>query len=175
MRRTRPGGRRRVGRWLVSSVVLGAALLGLFGPQRPRWLEAVRRFNHRWLNPAMLRVAGDRYWYAGCLEHVGRRSGRTYRTPVVAHAVDGGFAVALPYGSDVDWVRNLQASGSGRLRNHGASYRVEAPRVVAIAEVPPGLPAVTRLAGERSSVPWLVLTAHPLEAVEESGPPPEAG
>ncbi|MCO5556221.1 hypothetical protein L7F22_009767 [Adiantum nelumboides] len=82
----------------------------------------------------MLRRAGDRHWYAGFVEHRGRRTGRIRRTPIVAHPVEGGFAVALPYGDRVDWLRNLQASGSGRLRSHGRWYRVDTPRVVPISE-----------------------------------------
>ncbi len=132
----------------------------------PRLGELVRRFNRRWLNPAMLRRAGDRHWYAGFVEHRGRRTGRIRRTPIVANPVEGGFAVALPYGDRVDWLRNLQASGSGRLRSHGRWYRVDTPRVVPISEVPPGLPRVTRRIAERSAAPWLLLATHPLDATD---------
>jgi len=51
--------------------------------------------------------------------HEGRKSGKTYRTPVSAFVRDGVMAVALPYGDDTDWLRNLQAAGGGELRRRG--------------------------------------------------------
>jgi deazaflavin-dependent oxidoreductase (nitroreductase family) len=97
--------------------------------------EAVRVFNKRLLNPLMLHLAGRRHWYAARLEHVGRRSGRTYTTPVVACPVDGGFALPLPYGHDTDWCRNLLAAGSGVVTDHGARHSVTAPQIVPAADV----------------------------------------
>jgi deazaflavin-dependent oxidoreductase (nitroreductase family) len=43
--------------------------------------------------------------------HVGRRSGRVYRTPVNVFRDDGRYVFALTYGRDSDWVRNVLASG----------------------------------------------------------------
>jgi deazaflavin-dependent oxidoreductase (nitroreductase family) len=43
------------------------------------------------------------------VEHVGRRSGKTYRTPVSVFRTRDGVAILLPYGTDRDWVRNVQA------------------------------------------------------------------
>lgn len=50
------------------------------------------------------------------LEHVGRRSGRVYRTVILAFRHGPAFTVALTYGPDVDWLRNIEAAGGGRLR-----------------------------------------------------------
>ncbi|WP_254897346.1 nitroreductase family deazaflavin-dependent oxidoreductase [Amycolatopsis sp. Hca4] len=87
-------------------------------------------FNKHVLNPAMLLLAGRRHWYASALEHVGRRSGRTYRTPVVAGRVPGGFVVPLPYGTEVDWLRNVLAAGTATLRSGGITYVVGEPRII---------------------------------------------
>ncbi|MET8997599.1 nitroreductase family deazaflavin-dependent oxidoreductase [Amycolatopsis sp. NPDC004169] len=87
-------------------------------------------FNKHVLNPAMLLLAGRKHWYASALEHVGRRSGRTYRTPVVAGRVPGGFVVPLPYGSEVDWLRNVLAAGTATLRSGGITYVVSEPRII---------------------------------------------
>ena len=46
------------------------------------------------------------------LVHRGRRTGKTYRTPVTAFVSGELLAVALPYGADTDWVRNLLAGGT---------------------------------------------------------------
>lgn len=48
------------------------------------------------------------------LHHVGRSSGRRYRTPIMAFPTARGFVVALTYGPGVQWLRNLEA-GPGRL------------------------------------------------------------
>jgi deazaflavin-dependent oxidoreductase (nitroreductase family) len=52
--------------------------------------------------------------------HRGRRSGRRYRTPVLAFRVDDGYVVALFYGADRDWVRNVLAAGGCTLSGAGA-------------------------------------------------------
>jgi deazaflavin-dependent oxidoreductase (nitroreductase family) len=91
--------------------------------------------NKRALNPVMLRLAGRRHWYAARLEHVGRRTGRHYATPVVAQPTDGGFAIPLPYGTDVDWLCNRQVAGSGSLQFDGARHTVADPRIVPLAEL----------------------------------------
>ena len=66
--------------------------------------------NKHLLNRAMLRLAGRKHWYASVIEHTGRRSHKTYATPVVADRVDDGFIVPLPYGTGVDWLRNVLAA-----------------------------------------------------------------
>ena len=72
------------------------------------------------------------------LEHTGRRSGKTYRTPVnVFNAtVDGkpGFAILLTYGPDRDWLKNITAAGGCRMRHNGKSFDVANPTVVSKAE-----------------------------------------
>lgn len=90
-------------------------------------------FNRRFVNPVVEPLAGYvPLWSA--VDHVGRKSGKDYRTPVTAFPTDDGVAVLLPYGTDTDWVRNLQASGSGRVQIDGRSMLVEDPRVVPLDE-----------------------------------------
>jgi deazaflavin-dependent oxidoreductase (nitroreductase family) len=99
--------------------------------------SAIRTFNKKILNPLMLLAAGRRHWYAAKLHHIGRRSGRPYVTPVVAEPVPGGFVVPLPYGTDVDWLRNVRAAGEAVIDLHGIPYAVDQPQVVAAAEALP--------------------------------------
>ncbi len=74
----------------------------------------------------------------GILEHVGRRSGKPYRTPVNVFSadVDGkpGVAILLTYGPDRDWLKNLTAAGGGRLRSRGKTVAIADPRVVSKEE-----------------------------------------
>ncbi len=86
----------------------------------PRWWT---RINKRVFNPAELR-RGKR----PVLSHVGRTSGATYRTPLDAHAVDGGYVFILVYGSRSDWVRNSMAAGHARLTVDGKDVDLAAPR-----------------------------------------------
>jgi hypothetical protein len=58
-------------------VVVRIVTVTVFRTQNQVVLARVRRFNRRWLNPVMLRMAGRRHWYSARLEHVGRRSGKT--------------------------------------------------------------------------------------------------
>lgn len=78
------------------------------------------------------------------LTHVGRSSGMTYRTPMDAHPVAGGYLFVLVYGSGSDWVRNVLAAGRAQLQVDGQTVDLTAPRVVgedealqALAQRPP--------------------------------------
>lgn len=92
------------------------------------------RFNRRVTNRIVLPLSG---WLPmwSVVEHVGRRSGKVYRTPVSAFRTrDGGVAVLLPYRPDRDWVKNLQAAGGGRVRLYSKTFDVSDPRVVPTRE-----------------------------------------
>lgn len=101
--------------------------------------DAVRIFNKRVLNPLMLNLAGRRHWYASVIRHTGRRSAKVYTTPVVADRVPDGFILPLPYGTDVDWLRNLLASGGAALTVDGETFDVVAPSVIDAATALPQL------------------------------------
>lgn len=98
----------------------------------------IRRINRMILNPLMLRMA-DRIHgtYPAVVHHVGRQTGTSYRTPVVAQPVDGGFVIPLPYGTDTDWCRNVRAAGQFTIVRAGQSFEVGNPEVVAQAEALP--------------------------------------
>ena len=102
--------------------------------------QRLARFNRHVTNPIQRMWAG---WAPsfGILEHVGRRSGKTYRTPlnVFDAEVDGkpGVAILLSYGPDRDWLKNLNAAGGGRIRRHGRTFGVTNPRTVTKAEAAP--------------------------------------
>ena len=102
--------------------------------------KLTRKFNERVLNPLMLLVAGRRHVYVAALHHKGRRSGSAYTTPVVAEPVDQGFVLPLPYGDDVDWLRNVLAAGHATIDLHGRTYTASEPRVIGAEEA---LPAVS--------------------------------
>ena len=129
--------------------VLAAGMRLKLGPV----LTAVRRMNRRFVNPRQLRTAGRPGAYASVVQHVGRRSGATHRTPVVAVATEDGFAIALPYGSSADWVRNVLAAGTGTVEHEGGTYPVDHPEIVPIETgnrwFPPRDQRMHRLSGIR--------------------------
>jgi deazaflavin-dependent oxidoreductase (nitroreductase family) len=141
-----------------STRLLGAAGLALVGILalfqvaaitlfRTRWhtgIDAVRRFNRRWLNPWMMQRAGSAGWYASAIHHQGRRSGHRYVTPVLAERVGDHFLIPLPYGNDVDWCRNIVATGEADLDSDGEHLHLVAPRVVDSAAAEPQLPSRLR-------------------------------
>jgi deazaflavin-dependent oxidoreductase (nitroreductase family) len=102
--------------------------------------NAVRRFNKRVLNPMMLRMAGRKHWYAAVIRHTGRASGRSYATPVVADRVTDGFIIPLPYGTEVDWLRNAMAAGTASITAGDRSFTVSHPRVIDAATAGAQLP-----------------------------------
>lgn len=99
--------------------------------------DVVRQFNKRILNPVMLQLAGRRYWYAAAIHHQGRSSGRQYLTPIVADEIEGGFLIPLPYGTDVDWLRNVLVSGRAVLDVHGCTFEVGRPEILEPAQALP--------------------------------------
>lgn len=66
--------------------------------------DARARFNRRVVNRVVRPLSGRMALWS-LVEHRGRRSGTTYRTPVTAFRTPDGFAVLLPYGEGRDWVR----------------------------------------------------------------------
>lgn len=95
--------------------------------------QGVARFNRYVTNPIQRRWAGWLPPFA-IIEHVGRKSGKAYRTPVNAFytTVDGkpGVAIVLTYGPDRDWLKNLDAAGGGKLRRSARTFAITDPRVV---------------------------------------------
>ena len=89
----------------------------------------MRRVNRVVTNPILGTIA----WVVpplAVVHHVGRRSGRRYRTPIVAFHGARGFVIPMTYGRDVDWARNLRAARGGELVQMGRRFRIRNPRIV---------------------------------------------
>jgi deazaflavin-dependent oxidoreductase (nitroreductase family) len=121
---------------LLLAGVVSLAALFYFGMRRhwPPVLNAVRRAS-RAFKPIVLKTAGTPGAPTSVVRHAGRRSGRHYETPVVAVPTPDGFAIALPYGPDVDWLKNVVAAGSATIVADGSEHTVTDPAVVPIDEV----------------------------------------
>ncbi len=90
--------------------------------------KVVGRLNKHGLNkvtaPLAPRVPGF-----GVVVHHGRRSGAEYRTPVNVFRTGTGYVIALTYGRDADWVKNVVAEGGCTLLTCGRSVRCAEPEV----------------------------------------------
>jgi deazaflavin-dependent oxidoreductase (nitroreductase family) len=105
---------------------------------KPSVVRAVNRVAHallrvgvRYLNPLMLSLAGSpRLPMLAVIYHCGRRSGRSYATPVGARPTADGFVIPLTFGEQANWFRNVQAAGGCVIRWKGVNYAVIEPVVV---------------------------------------------
>ncbi len=61
--------------------------------------------------------------------HTGRKSGATYEIPMIVFRTADGYRMALTYGSETDWVRNVLAAGGCKLRVRGRLIACRAPRL----------------------------------------------
>jgi hypothetical protein len=107
----------------------------------PTVLSAVRRLNRRFFNPHQMRTAGTPGAYASVIRHRGRTSGRHYVTPVGPTRTADGFVIALPYGTQADWLRNVVHHGFATVVHEGATYDVDSPQVVPTTSVIDELPS----------------------------------
>lgn len=137
--------------WVLDTVLMVWA----WRSRSPGALRLVRRFNKYALNPVVLRFSG-RSGPSAIVHHTGRRSGMPYATPVIAHRSLRDIIIPLPYGTDIDWLRNLLTAGQAVIDLEGQSLSVEEPAVVDIDDVISLLPApmvrTVRFNGAREAV-----------------------
>ena len=130
---------------VVAVVVLVLVVIGVLfflgmRAKSPMVQGLVRKMNRRFGNPYQMRSAGQPGAYASIMRHVGRRSGTAYETPIVPFPIDGGFVIALPYGTRPDWLHNVLAAGTATLVTEGRTYRLDEPEVVPTADIVDALP-----------------------------------
>ena len=90
--------------------------------------RAVARINRRVTNRLLTGLATCLPWF-GVVIHRGRTSGREYRTPVNIFRRADRFVIALTYGSNADWVRNVLADGGCALETRGRTLRLSRPQL----------------------------------------------
>lgn len=91
----------------------------------PRWVARANKIGlNRFTKYIALWAPG---W--GVVVHRGRKSGRTFRTPLWVFRRPNGFVIALTYGTETDWVRNVLAAGGCELQTRRRRYQLGAPTV----------------------------------------------
>lgn len=140
---------------VVFEAVDAALTVWAWRSRSPRALRIAKRLKKYVANPVMLRFSGHS-GLSAIVHHVGRRSGMPYATPVIACQVGEDVVIPLPYGTDVDWLRNLQAAGRAIVDLEGRSLSVTEPAVLDLDAVVDGLPSsmvrIVRLNGARQAV-----------------------
>src|SRR6266403_323241 len=91
--------------------------------------RSVAAFHRAVTNPIASRFAARLPGFA-IVTNVGRKSGRLYRTPVNVFREPDGFLVALTYGRDSGWVKNVLAAGGCQLETRRVPYQLSAPIIV---------------------------------------------
>jgi deazaflavin-dependent oxidoreductase (nitroreductase family) len=92
-------------------------------------IRFLRPFTSKVFNRLSIHFAGWLPSFA-ILTHVGRRSARTYRTPInVFHRGDN-WVFALTYGSDVQWLKNIMAAGDCWMRTRGRDIHLVEPELI---------------------------------------------
>lgn len=102
----------------------------------PLWWGQI---NKRVFNP---RAIHNPKWQV--IHHVGRSSGREYRTPLEAVPVEDGYLMTLVYGSRSDWVQNVLAAGSAELEVGGEIVELTDPELIDAEEAFRRLPSGTK-------------------------------
>jgi deazaflavin-dependent oxidoreductase (nitroreductase family) len=112
-----------VGAIIIIAIAASGVLMMRF---RKRWLAKI---NIAFTNRITSLFAG---WLPGfgILTHVGRKSGKVYRTPINVFRALNGFIIALTYSSQSEWVKNVLAAGGCELKTRGKKYQLSAPNVV---------------------------------------------
>jgi len=101
------------------------------------------RFNKKFTNRVTTPFARRLPWF-GVVRHIGRRTGAVYETPVNCWVGDAAVTIALTYGSDVDWLKNLVVAGGGEIVVSGKPIAVRAPVFLESREGRNRVPAVVR-------------------------------
>jgi deazaflavin-dependent oxidoreductase (nitroreductase family) len=133
---------------LVGAVVAVYLLLLGWG-----WLMRIRRVSD-WTrqsskrgNRYLRKFAGTRlgtlYFNLSALHHVGRRTGRTYVTPLSAYPLGDGFVLSVAY-PKVDWCENVLAAGRCRLSWNGKEYALENPELIPATEAMKAYPLLVK-------------------------------
>ena|SRR5712691_2341271 len=113
--------------------------------------DRVRVFN-KYVTNRILRVfANTSRGPFAVIRHIGRRSGKQYETTIMVWPRGDGFVIALTYGPNVDWYRNVLAAGHCTLRWHGREYMLGKPEPIDTRAALSVFPSFIRMILRRNS------------------------
>ena len=102
-------------------------------PDQFPWLR--QRMNDT-VNPWLMEhgIPGSAMADIATLEHVGRKSGTTFFTPVHPTVHDDEVLVPAPLGVGSQWARNIVEAGSAWMQFHETLYELDRPELITVAE-----------------------------------------
>jgi deazaflavin-dependent oxidoreductase (nitroreductase family) len=179
------GGRRLFRMVVVLLLALGGAQVASFSLNRlaKHNMDRVKNSNtimrvFRWYNRARLKHAGSERSVTAIVTHVGRRSGRTYETPLGAAPYGDGFVLVIFFGSDTDWCRNVMAAGTCTLTWKGHTYQLERPEIISGPDVLHAWPMWERIALRAEGIKdflWLHRRNEQAGGPDQAEPPARHG
>jgi deazaflavin-dependent oxidoreductase (nitroreductase family) len=151
---------------VVAGSVVTLLIIGFFHEAgRQRLLPLLRPLIKGVINPRTLRAVARGESNYAVVHHIGRRSGKAYRTPVEAFRTAEGTLILLPYGPVTDWCRNVLAAGQCMLTVDGQDLALCAPEIVPASVAESRVPAVVARRWHRQAIAhylWLK-SAPPIE------------
>jgi deazaflavin-dependent oxidoreductase (nitroreductase family) len=93
-------------------------------------LDRIRVTNKYVTNKILIHISGKKSGHFAVLSHVGRKSGKLYRIPIIAEPFENGFVIALTYGRKVDWLANVRAKGGCSLHWKNSEYALVQPEFI---------------------------------------------
>lgn len=78
------------------------------------------------LNRVTTRAALSGHGPFSLVRHVGRKTGKTYQTPLILARLGRDFVAELTYGEEVSWYRNAVAAHGCTIIWRGAAHRIVA-------------------------------------------------
>ena len=99
-------------------------------PKKQASLDRIRVMNKHVTNKLLIHIAGRKFGHFAILSHVGRKSGKLYRIPIIAEPFENGFVIALTYGRKVDWYENVKAKGGCSLYWKKKEYSLINPEFI---------------------------------------------
>ena len=94
--------------------------MGLGSTLRKVWLFTIKHS----LNRLTGRIARRGSNHFSIVRTVGRKSGKTFETPIIVRLIEGGFVCELTYGPEVNWYRNLVAANGGEILRDGVTTKI---------------------------------------------------
>jgi deazaflavin-dependent oxidoreductase (nitroreductase family) len=92
--------------------------------------DRIRVFNKHFTNKVFMRIAGSNIGIFVILRHVGRKSGKLYKIPIIAMPINNGFVIALTYGKKVDWYENVIAKRGCSIQWKNKEYILIDPKLI---------------------------------------------
>lgn len=107
-------------------------------------------------NWILMTISGRWFRSYSIVNHVGRTSGRRFRNPVSAFPLGDGYVIAVLYGLESQWVRNVMAADSFILRTKGRDHVLEGPEIIGSDQALPAFSWLARLNAQSRGIQHFV-------------------